>query len=137
MKKSSLLAFVLLFLLSFMFVGCSFTTAKFVDLETSSAIDADYMPISPTSTFTPTTPIIYLTGSIESATIDSIIQIEWYYIEGGSEEFIADSLLTVDDINMYFYFSLSKPTNNWPVGDYEVRIYLDLDLMETVPFSVE
>ncbi len=137
MKKTSLLAFVLLLLLSFTFAGCSFTTAKFVDLETSSAIDEDYMPIAPTSTFYTTTPVIYLTGSIEGATIDSIIQVDWYYVEGSSEEYIADSLLTIDEINMYFYFSLSKPTNDWPIGDYEIRIYLDLDLVETVTFTIE
>ncbi len=137
MRKTSLLAFVLLLLLSFTFASCSFTTAKLVDLETSSAIDEDYLPISPTSTFTTTTPIIYLTGSVEGATIDSIMQVDWYYVEGDSEEYIADSILTIDEINMYFYFSLSKPTNDWPTGDYEIRIYLDLDLMETVSFTIE
>lgn len=138
MKKTQIIYIGLLLILGcFVLSGCSISTARFDNLVTSATVDEDYYPLDETETFITTTPIIYLTGKIKNATIDSTIRVEWYYVEGESEIFIGDSILNVSDINMDFYFSLSKPTNNWPTGKYEIRLYYDDKHQETVSFKVE
>lgn len=78
----------------------------------ASSVDSEtLLPVDVTSTFTTSTPVIYLTGNIKNATLDMVITVEWVYLGTDPETIITDYDLTVDEINMLFYFELSKPTN--------------------------
>jgi hypothetical protein len=118
--------------------GCtSPTPSKFENLVTSATVDDEFYPINPTNTFEATTSKIYLTGNLIDATIDSVIIVEWYYLGGEEDLYLYQMSLEVTKTDMGFYFSLSKPTNDWFLGDYEILIFYDNDLMETVTFTIE
>lgn len=35
------------------------------------------------------------------------------------------------------HFSLTRPTNGWPVGKYRLELYLDNKLIKTLPFTIQ
>lgn len=118
--------------------GCTTKTPSiFENIQLSSSVDEDYYPINPTSQFEESTPLIYLTGNVKEATVDSVIIAEWYYLGGEEDLYLYQMTLEVTSIDMEFYFSLSKPTNNWFIGDYEILLFYDNVLMETIDFVVE
>jgi hypothetical protein len=50
---------------------------------------------------------------------------------------IDESSLTADQDDFYGAFSLTKPTNGWPVGKYRVEIYNGDELATSVKFSIK
>lgn len=120
----------------FLLTGCSFSTEQFNDLKMASDIDENNLPTVITSVFQTNTPIIYLTGTINHALIDDMISVEWYCLDTDPDTFIGDSSLQLIDIDTQFYFSLTKPTNGWPIGDCEVLVYYGENLMGTITFKV-
>ncbi len=49
---------------------------------------------------------------------------------------IDETTVSADKQNFYGAFSLSKPTNGWPVGKYRVEIYSNEELATTVKFEI-
>jgi len=123
--------------LLFLVQSCSFTTANFKDLATASAIDSNNQPVTIVSEFSPTTPTIYVTGVIANAASNTMIKAEWIFLDTDPITVITDYSILINDTTVNFYFELSKPTNNWPVGQYEVRLYIDDVLKDTVTFTVK
>lgn len=126
-----------LFMMMIIIGGCSFTSARFSDLQMAKGADEDYQPIDATTTFATDTPAIYIVGAFNNAPEGTVILVEWYYLETSPATFIDDTEYTLDSMSGRFSFNLSKPTAGWPVGDYEVLLYMDNVLKNTVPFKVE
>ncbi len=138
--KNRKIALSFLFILSLFLVlnGCTpKITSKFENLVLSAAVDEEHYPITPSTTFGPTTPMIYLTGNVKDAQIDSVIIAEWYYLGGEEDLYLYQMTLEVTEVDMGFYISLSKPTDNWFLGDYEILLFYDNVLMETIEFVIE
>ena len=49
---------------------------------------------------------------------------------------IDESTLEATKDNDKGAFTLSKPTNGWPVGKYRVEIYVEDELAETLKFTI-
>lgn len=49
---------------------------------------------------------------------------------------IDETTLTVSKADQQGAFSLTKPTNGWPIGKYRVEMYLGEKLAETVKFTI-
>ncbi len=49
---------------------------------------------------------------------------------------IIESTVTIPAVDKQAAFTLSKPTNGWPVGKYRVEMYLGEKLAETVNFTI-
>ncbi len=129
---------VFLFLNLLLWIGaCSFTTANFTNLAMASAIDTDNKPIQVTQEFATNTPTIYVTGTIKNAPSNTIIKVEWIYLETDPITLITDYEITVNDVTVNFYFELTKPSQGWPTGRYEARLYIDDVLKETLSFEVK
>ena len=135
MKK--LMVFIFLTVGIFFLSACSFTTANFTDLKMASEVDKQNLPVTITSTFTTTSPIIYVTGIIKNAPEGTVIKSEWYYLETEDPIFIDDVEYEVNDVTTAFDFSLSKPTAGWPAGSYEVKLYIDGTYKSSLSFKVE
>lgn len=133
--KSHLLVSLLSLFLVFFLTACQ-GGVRFIDLQMSKGIDKNMEPLDVTVAFEPSAPVFYLTGEIRNATIDSVIKAEWYYLETDPITMILDAELTLEDANSTFQFNLTKPTNGWPVGKYEVWLYLDGEYIEKVAFEV-
>lgn len=136
--KKGLSIFVMVAVFLFM-AACSFTTANLSDVNLSSEIDADLKPVTVADTFAVDTPSVYVTGTLNNAPEGTTITVEWVYVDTDPHTLIDSIVLESQDITADFQSSLSKPDNDWPVGQYEVRLYIDdnEEPAETVAFQVE
>ncbi len=123
--------------------GCSgemsFTTAKLSEATMCLGVDADSMPVNPTDTFGSTTPEIFCSVKLSNAPEDTEILSEWVYVKGalaGVTDYVIDSVPVTTDGTRYLVFSLAIPTDGWPVGEYQLNLYIDGKESLSVPFTV-
>lgn len=116
--------------------SCSVTTARLTETAMASMVDPETMQaVSKTDRFRPDTPVIYATALLKNAPEDTLITAKWYYVTEDID--IASVDIESTETNQYVSFSLSRPDNGFPVGDYEVALYIDGELSETLKFSVK
>ncbi len=136
MKKNCLVLLSILFV--FLMIGCDFTTAKLEDVQTAKSIDYETnLPTEVARVFNVNSPVVYVTGTLKNAPENTVISIEWIYLDMDPEYLIAEVELKAEHTNVDFFFELTKPNNGWPLGDYECRLYIDGDYQENVFFTVE
>ena len=119
--------------------ACSFsvTTANYTDLTVAADVDENNGPVGRTNTFAVDSPMVNVTGVLKNAPEGTIITAEWYYLESDPVVLIDGASYESLDTTTTFYFSLSKPNAGWPVGNYEVKLYIDEEYKESVTFKVE
>ena len=101
----------------------------------ASEINSETMePVNKAETFTPTAEIIYAVAKLNNAPDETKMRAVWSYLEGEVTE-ITSKELTASGTR-WLGFSLTKPTNNWPEGQYKVDLYLGDVLKTTVNFTV-
>jgi hypothetical protein len=96
---------------------------------------------SPTTSFAPS-DVLYVVGDINNAPAGTLVDAEWRAVQ--IEGYAPDELIYEQTISDFaeerftgtIFFELANDSG-WPVGDYEVDIYLDGDFVESVPFSVQ
>jgi hypothetical protein len=116
--------------------SCSVTTARLTETAMASMVDPETMQaVSKTDRFRPDTSVIYATALLKNAPEDTLITAKWYYVTEDID--IASVDIESTETNQYVSFSLSRPDNGFPVGDYEVALYIDGELSETLKFSVK
>jgi hypothetical protein len=109
----------------------------FTDLAMTTQINADNTPVFTATVFPTNSPVVYVTGVIKNAPTDTVAMAEWYYLETDSPFFIDSADMTTEFTDTSFNFSLSIPDNGWPAGSYEVKLYIDGKLKNTVAFELE
>ena len=137
--KKIILACTLITIL-FVSIGCSvrFTTANYSNIQMASEIDdSNNKPINTTTIFDVTAPMLYVTGTLNNAPDGTVIKAEWLYIDNDPVISIDSVELEIKDVTTDFYFSLSKPNNDWPTGKYEVKLYIDDEYKQSVNFEVK
>jgi hypothetical protein len=106
------------------------------NIESASEIDFEtFEPVLKTSTFSPSTPEIFVTFDIDGYDIGTFVVGEWYYVTDNT--LIDEVTLTTQYESQYAYFSLTRPFAGWPVGDYKLDILISDEVVETVEFNVE
>lgn len=96
---------------------------------------------NPTMVFAPS-DIFYVVGDLEDAPAGTIVDAKWKaaQVDGfDPDELIYEQNLsdfTEDSFSGTIYFQLSNDSG-WPVGQYKVEIYLNDNLVQSVPFSVQ
>ncbi len=93
----------------------------------------------PGSTFGVTTPKIFVFFDFENVGKGSALKGTWICekSEAAPPNYkIDEATIDVGLLTNTGNFSLSKPTNGWPVGTYRVELSIDNKLMDTVKFSV-
>lgn len=130
LKSISILA------LTLSLTACGGPDSSIASTMIGDVIDESGRITSATSLFQPDTEEIFVTAII--ADLDSEIKIrgEWWFMP---EDFkISVFPLTSDGTENILHFSLTKPDEGWPQGDYEMRIFLD-DRTESdsiIPFEI-
>ena len=103
-------------------------------------VDAERKPVGPTTQFAPDTPEIHCSVLLTDAPDATEVLSEWYYVSGGLQgvsNVLIDSVpIVVAAGTQYLSFSLSIPDTGWPVGEYELLLYLDGANTASLPFSV-
>jgi len=137
-KKTIEVLTVILFSVFLVFLtACDFTSAKLEDVVVSAGVDKSNLPLDVTDVFEVDSSVIYVTGSAQNVPDGTTVSIEWIYLETDPETLIDSVDLVIEDTNTDFAFSLTKPTNGWPVGEYEAVLYIDDELQLSVTFTVE
>ncbi len=116
--------------------GANFTTANLKDIKTASAIDQNsFLPIGETNSFEPNSPIIYVTTTVKNSPLDTEVMAIWYYLDSNIE--IGSSAAITNESTQNIQFSLSRPDNGFPIGQYEVKLHIDKKYVESAKFKVE
>ena len=104
------------------------------------SVDSDREPVEPTNVFTPDTPEIFCSVNLSNAPSDTEVSSEWIYIQKdteGEEGLLIDTWSTIAEGTRYVSFSVTRPDNGWPTGDYKVVLYLDGNEKTSVTFKVQ
>ncbi len=137
MKKLGALGMVLICTLFFVACSGSGTTAIFKDVQLSAEIDeSTYEPITVTSEFYTDTSMVYVTGIVDKAPEGTLAGADCFYVEDGQDLFIDGADVELDEAETAVYFSFPKPAEGWSLGDYEVNMYLDKEVVLTLSFKV-
>ncbi len=133
LKHSELILFVVvLFVVYAVFIA---ETDPIYNIETATSIDAaTYEATATSNQFTVNTPEIFVTFSTQDLEIGTDILASWIYTTNDTQITSASLTTTLDTQNAYF--SLSKPTAGWPIGDYEVQFKIDNEQVAVTAFTV-
>jgi flagellar basal body-associated protein FliL len=106
------------------------------DVNTANAVNANYQPVSPTTSFDPSTNSIYVTIQTKNFTTNHQVKVEWYYVD--TDTFIDDGTYAAQTGINNVAFHLEQPAQgSWPDGDYQIKIYVDGKLAQIARFKVE
>lgn len=102
-------------------------------------VDADHRPIEPATTFSPESAVINVAFKVTNAPPGSRLKAVWTAVDVGAaappNTELDESLLVVPG-PVPGTFRLSRGPRPWPVGDYRVDLYLDDELVVTLPYTV-
>jgi hypothetical protein len=104
-----------------------------------TAIDADYEIVKPADQFAANTANIYCAWAAEGLEGDTVVRGVWIATDVGK---VAPANYKIDEAQVKLSadgkgsFSMSKPNNGFPVGQYRVEIYFGDKLAKIVPFTV-
>ena len=103
------------------------------------SVDADHRPTEPTTTFSPESEVINVAFKVASAPPGSRLKAVWTAVDVGAAappNTELDETLLVVPGPMPGTFRLRRGPREWPVGDYRVDLYLDDELVVTLPYTV-
>ncbi len=115
--------------------GCALGPVEIESVTTCKNVDSDYKPVDPTTAFPSGTQIVYASVKIKNMSTEDKITTKWNYLESG-EEINTTDFTTDTPGSGYIGFSLTVE-GGFPSGRYNVAVYLNNELIETVDFSVE
>jgi hypothetical protein len=140
---SHMLVTSLLLSLILLSAGCggqvSFTTAKLSEATMALGVTDDKQPVNATTVFSPDTEEIFCSVKLSNAPSDTQVTSVWIYVGGEVEDltnYEIDNYSVITEGTMYISFSLSKPDNDFPKGDYKLMLYVDGKESVTLPFTV-
>jgi hypothetical protein len=111
-------------------------TISISDAVTCKNVDTNSKPLEITDTFNTGLKIIHLAFNVHNFTTNDQITAQWNYLETGEIAYTANTNPPMDGEfnNIEFYLSHDQ---GLPSGNYNIEIYLNGDLSETVEFSIK
>ena len=128
--------------LTFLVLGAALAVASspaVVKADMGLGISDKYEVVKPAQVFAPDTPEIFCVWTVD-ANQGAEARGVWIAEDVGKvaepNHKIIEASVKVP-FSRQGNFSLSKPTNGWPVGKYRLEIYISSKLVKSVPFSVK
>ena len=112
----------------------SASAMKLQNLAVGLGLDRSQKVQNPTNVFKPDTPGIFLSVEIGNVKGKTDVNIQWIYL--ATNDSVDGPTQTIDD-DARVGFSLSKPTNGWPAGQYKAVIFLNGKEAGNIGFSVQ
>lgn len=113
------------------------TFAGDMKVEAAIAVDGD---TDPATSFTSDTPKLFAFFRTTGSKQGDELRGAWIAVDVGdaapANTKIDEATITGDKDDFEGAFSISKPDNGWPVGDYKVEIYNGDDLVSTTEFTI-
>jgi len=94
---------------------------------------------TPKATFKPSTPKVFVVARVKDPSPGDKVKAEWIAdkAEGAPPNYKIDQTeLTLQKNSNEVTFSMSKPTQGWPVGAYHVDISVNGKPFRKIPFAV-
>lgn len=105
------------------------------NINTATSIDnSTYEAVDTANKFAVDTPEIFVTFSTQDLEVGTDITGYWVYTTKDVQ--IASATVKTELDTQNAYFSLSKPTAGWPIGDYEVQFKIADELVASTSFTV-
>ncbi len=132
-------------------LGLSAHVSAFAAVNMDTTLTDTYVQdATPTakSTFTKETPMIFIVWKSDALKSGQTLKANWIALDtnnvapanykiDSSEMKIEDSLKSkLPGSYWEGKFTMNKPTNGWPAGKYHVEIFVNDELVKTVPFTV-
>lgn len=137
--KKKYIFIIILIVIAFLIYngGCEFSTAKVSDAKVCTIMNSDLCD-QDNIVLTGNPAEIYASCKLKNAPADTKIKFTWYYFGQTKTEItnvILDSADKGTELNLHS--SLSRPTNGWPTGKYEVEIQIMVDSTDPLIKSFE
>ena len=116
-------------------MGCTPEPVSIESIILSKDIGPDSVPVDPATEFKSGTSIIYISVKVNNMTPEDKLTVEWNYLETGDEINTSD-FATEETGSGYIGFNI-KVDQGFPTGNYNVLVYLNDELYETLEFSVK
>ncbi len=116
--------------------GFGSSTPSLGNFSTAEEIGDDDRPVEEVTEFSPDTEIIYATCELSNAPPDTEIKTEWYYLDDNERFTTLRHTVGGGSGPLWFRYELENESM-WPVGDYEVRFFLNGERVGESEFSVE
>lgn len=142
MNRHGKVSFVWLAVLSLLILGTTVLTGcvtepakpAITEATLAKALDDGYRAVTPATTFTSDTQMIYCSVKVEHGS-NTPVKAVWVYLDM-DPDYQIDSYTENVTGSSYVGFSISIPNNGWPVGAYELRLYLGGSLTTTRTFTI-
>lgn len=126
-------------------VGCkgevSFSTANLSEAVICKSVDeVTGKPVEKADVFSSDTEKIYCSVKLSNAPEETQVLSQWIYVKGDLadvENYKIDEASLQVKGTTYLMFSLSRPDNGFPKGEYVCKLFLNGKEKESVPFRVE
>lgn len=114
-------------------------TARPISATLALNVSPNHEPINPTTTFAPEVQTIHLAFKVSQAQPGSTLKAVWSAVNVGAaappnSQLVESTLTLPGPIPGTFRFT--RGTQPWPVGDYKVDLYLNNQLVLTIPYKV-
>ena len=111
-------------------------TISVSDIVTCKDVDANSKPLEITDTFDTGVKIVHLAFNVHDFTTTDQITAQWNYLETGEIIYTANTSPPADGKfnNVEFFITHDQ---GLPSGKYNIEIYLNDELVETVEFSIK
>ena len=133
--KTLLIIATVITIISICFMGCTPEPVSIESIILSKDIGPDSVPVDPATEFKSGTSIIYISVKVNNMTPEDKLTVEWNYLETGDEISTTD-FITEEAGSGYVGFNIIKMDQGFPTGNYNVLVYLNDELYETLEFSV-
>jgi len=116
-----------------------------VSVETGPRYDkatvvADLTLAEPTDAFIVDAEEVVVVYEAVDLTVGTVLKAVWIAVnaEGVSPDYVIDEATKTIDAAGDFsgYFSLTRPDNGWPPGDYRVDLYIGAEALESLTFTI-
>ncbi len=123
-----------------MLFSSAIAATRVVSITTCESVAGEnWVPINISESFSTQTPEIHAVVHLEGAKPKTIIKCSWVSVNAiatPNYEIAAMESECYKDGDATAHFSLTRPNNGWPVGNYKLDIYIDGQLSSIKTFSV-
>jgi hypothetical protein len=125
----------------FIFILCFFYSAyamQIVSMTFSEKVTKDYESINITDTFDKSTSKIHCIVKIRNGSKGSVVEGVWVSVDAiDTPNYVIDSAkVRLPGADASVHFSISKPRNDWPTGNYKLKIYVNNTYITYAPFKI-